>query len=82
MFADFEDEKLDVFFPDGTFRVLSSAHEARAFYRDVLKRQLFPGPGVTAGGLWRKPRSEGSPLAQAIADIMVAMKPRLRDHGI
>lgn len=74
LFADFEDEPLDVFFPDGRVQTLANAAAAREFYRTELKgRRVFLEEGIPAGGRWIMPQSEGSPLALAIADIMAHM---------
>jgi hypothetical protein len=59
LFADFDDEPLDVFCPDGAIRELPDAAAARHFYRTVLQgREVFtdprPGTDVPARGLWRK----------------------------
>ncbi len=83
LFADFEDEALDVFFPDGNVRTLANSAEARDFYRLELKgREVFTGAGLPAGGLWVKPKSEGNPLSLAIADIMVELYPVLHKSGM
>lgn len=75
LFSDFEDEPLDVFFPDGRIQILANAAAAREFYRTELKgRRIFLEDGIPAGGRWTMPKSEGSPLAQAIADIMTHMR--------
>ena len=37
-------------------------------------RQVFSGDGRPAGGLWLRPRSEGDTLAQAIAEMVGALK--------
>lgn len=71
LFADFEEEALDVFYPDGRLRTLPDAAAAREFYRTELQgRQVFLEAGIPAGGLWLMPKSEGSPLAVAIAEII------------
>jgi hypothetical protein len=55
LFADFDDESLDVFCPDGRDLVLPNAEAARKFYREKMcGRSPFTGPGVAAEGLWRR----------------------------
>jgi hypothetical protein len=72
LFADFDaEEALDVFCPDGTVRVLADIVAAREFYRNELRgRKVFLEDGIPAGGRWVMPKTEGSPLALAIAEIM------------
>ncbi|MFO1086408.1 MAG: hypothetical protein U1E21_17770 [Reyranellaceae bacterium] len=75
LFSGFDEEALDVFRPDGSTRTLSTAAEAILFYRTELEgRQVFSGDGRPAGGLWLRPRSEGDTLAQAIAEMVGALK--------
>jgi hypothetical protein len=83
LFADFDEEPLDVFFPDGKTRTLANAADAREFYKNELKgREVFTGAGLPAGGLWVKPKSEGNPLSLAIAGIMVDLYPVLHKSGM
>jgi len=71
LFADFDDEALDVFYLDGRLRTLPDAAAAREFYPTELRgRQVFLEAGIPAGGLWLIPQPAGSPLAVAIAEII------------
>jgi hypothetical protein len=77
LFAEFDDEALDVFFPDGRIRTLHSAAEAAMFYSTELGgREVFKEDGLPAGGLWRRPLKDADTLALTIADMVGALQRR------